>query len=729
MEGRERTAQLELMNRALEAEIAAHRAAAVVLRGSEERFRTLVESLPHLIWTCRPDGSCDYLNRQWTEYTGRSAESQLGDGWMEQVHPDDRERVCTQWAAAMVRGDRFDIEFRIRRGDGEYRWFETRTIPLRDAAGRILKWLGSYTDIEAPRRAQYRAATQLERLGLLNRITRAIGERQDLNSILRVVICNLEDHLPIDFGCVCSYEATQESVTVTCVGERSEPLAAEIAMSQGARVDIDRNGLSGGLRGQLVHEPDLGRTDVPFLQRLARGGLHSLVIAPLLVDSNVFGVLVAARREAHSFSSGDCEFIGQLCEHVALAAHQAQIYAALQQAYDELRQTTRTVLQQERLRALGQMASGIAHDINNTISPIALYTESLLEHESGLTERAREYLQTIQRAIVDVEQTIARVREFYRPHEAQSGWARVDLNGLVQQVVDLTRARWSDLPQQRGIVILVQTELAADLPTIRGADHEIRDALINLVFNAVDAMPEGGTLTLRTAVVFPNPSDGTQGPLGVRVEVRDTGLGMNEETRRRCVEPFFTTKGERGTGLGLASVYGMTQRHGGSLQIDSEPGNGTSILLVFPTSDTDPAPSDQRHVPPAPMRSQRILIVDDDPLIIESLRNTLRSEGHFVTTADGGQAGIDSFMAAGKLGEPFSVVITDLGMPYVDGRKVAAAIRAASPSTPIILLTGWGRRLISESDVPSGVDRVLSKPPRLRDLRAALAEVTERSAR
>jgi CheY-like chemotaxis protein len=129
------------------------------------------------------------------------------------------------------------------------------------------------------------------------------------------------------------------------------------------------------------------------------------------------------------------------------------------------------------------------------------------------------------------------------------------------------------------------------------------------------------------------------------------------------------------------------------------------------------------------MRSQRILIVDDDPLIIESLRNTLRSEGHFVTTADGGQAGIDSFMAAGKLGEPFSVVITDLGMPYVDGRKVAAAIRAASPSTPIILLTGWGRRLISESDVPSGVDRVLSKPPRLRDLRAALAEVTERSAR
>ena len=148
-------------------------------------------------------------------------------------------------------------------------------------------------------------------------------------------------------------------------------------------------------------------------------GLHSLVIAPLLVENRVFGVLIAARRAARRLQSADCEFLRQLSEHVALAAHQAQLYGALQQAYDDLRQTQHTVMQQERLRALGQMASGIAHDINNAISPVALYTESLLEREPNLSDRARGYLTTIQRAIDDVAATVARMREFYRQREPQ----------------------------------------------------------------------------------------------------------------------------------------------------------------------------------------------------------------------------------------------------------------------------------------------------------------------
>ena len=138
----------------------------------------------------------------------------------------------------------------------------------------------------------------------------------------------------------------------------------------------------------------------------------------------MFGVLIVARREAAGFSSGDCEFLRQLSEHVALAANQAQLYDALQQAYDDLRQTQQTVMQQERLRALGQMASGIAHDINNAISPVALYTESLLEHETGFSERARKQLEIIQRAIDDVAQTVARMREFYRQREPSSSSSR-----------------------------------------------------------------------------------------------------------------------------------------------------------------------------------------------------------------------------------------------------------------------------------------------------------------
>jgi signal transduction histidine kinase len=193
------------------------------------------------------------------------------------------------------------------------------------------------------------------------------------------------------------------------------------------------------------------------------------------------------------------------------------------------------------------MASGIAHDINNAISPVALYTESLLEREPGLSPRARSHLETIQRAIDDVAQTVARMREFYRQREPQSTLVPVDMNALVRQIVDLTRARWSDMAQRRGIAIEMRTDLAPDLPTIMGADNEIREALTNLIFNAVDAMPNGGPLTLRTRVVQDEEARSQESSTreSVQLEVVDAGIGMDEETRRRCLEPFFTTKGER----------------------------------------------------------------------------------------------------------------------------------------------------------------------------------------
>jgi signal transduction histidine kinase len=286
----------------------------------------------------------------------------------------------------------------------------------------------------------------------------------------------------------------------------------------------------------------------------------------------------------------------------------------LEHSNEALRQAQQTLIQQERLRALGQMASGIAHDINNAISPISLYTESMLDHETSLSPGARDRLVTIQRAIDDVAQTVARMREFYRPCEPELELAEVELNRLVQQVVELTRARWSDQPQRRGIMIELKTTLAPGLLDVRGADNEIRDALTNLIFNAVDAMPDGGVIEVRTSMPV-TPTQGDAPTDRVWLEVIDTGIGMDGETRRRCLEPFFTTKGERGTGLGLAMVYGMAQRHHCALEIDSKPGSGTTIRLVFPAS-TSASPSTAR-VPAlqVPTRSLRILLVDDDPVL------------------------------------------------------------------------------------------------------------------
>ena len=238
-----------------------------------------------------------------------------------------------------------------------------------------------------------------------------------------MAIRSLEEDLPIDFGCVCLYEPAQRVLTVACVGVKSQPLALQLAMPEQARIEIDQNGLSRCVRGQLVYEPDITQLPFPFPQRLAHARLGSLVAAPLMLESKVFGVVLAARREVEQFTSSDCEFLRQLSEHLALAMHQAELYSALQRAYEDLRQTQQSVMQQERLRVLGQLASGIAHDINNALSPAALYAQSLLERDSSLSRQAKDYLVVIQRAIEDVAQTVARMKEFYRQREPQRAHA------------------------------------------------------------------------------------------------------------------------------------------------------------------------------------------------------------------------------------------------------------------------------------------------------------------
>jgi PAS domain S-box-containing protein len=698
-------------------DITEHREALEQLRESRARFKTLTESLPQMIWTCMRDGYCDYLSRQWLDYTGRSEAQQLGSGWLEQLHHDDRVKVQLEWSRVVGSGDTFDTTCRIRRFDGVYRWFKTRAVPLRDPAGRILKWFGSHTDIEDSVTANTRLKVQLERMQLLDRTTHAIGEHQELGKVYEVVLRSLEDNLGVDFGAVCEYQTEPEVLGIVHVGTRSAPLAKQMGLTESAQIEVDEAALARCVRGELVCEPDVAGARFPFAARLAAAGLHSLVAAPLTIENEVFGVLIVAKLQPHAFSSDDCEFLRQLSSHVALAAHQARLYDALQDAYQDLRQTQQTVMQQERLRALGQIASGVAHDINNALSPAALYTQSMLTHEAGLSPRAREHLVVIQRAIDDVARTVQRMRAFYLPRGLELTLAPVDVNEIIRQAVDLTRARWSNMALEKGVVIEVQSELAADLPKMLGAENEIRDALTNLILNAVDALPEGGRIIMRTRA---NVRDGE-----VVVEVQDTGIGMSETTRSRCLEPFFTTKGERGTGLGLPMVFGMVQRHGGELEVDSELGRGTTMRLIFPRAPTG---LEVRHKElEMPARSLKILLIDDDPLLLRSLRDALELDEHQVLTAEGGQAGIDAFDAASRGGERIDAVITDLGMPYVDGRKVATRIRQLSAGVPIIMLTGWGHRLIASDDKPEHVDRVLSKPPKLAELRAALADLVPKA--
>lgn len=676
------------------------------------QYAAIVESSDDAIMAKTPQGLITSWNGGAERLFGYTAAEMVGQPMLK-LFPEGQRDEEADILEKIARGHSVDHFETVRvRKDGTRVEVSVTISPIRNDRGEIVGASKIARDISENKRGERKLQMHLVRLELLALITRAIGLRQDLVSIFQVVIRSLEDSLPIDFGCVCLYDPIGDALTVTSVGPASGALALKLGLPEKTLIAIDRNGLARCVGGQLVYEPDVGQVQFPFPQLLARGGLCALVAAPLLVESRVFGVLIAARRAPNSFSSGECEFLRQLTEHVALAANQAETHGALQRAYDDLRQTQQAVLQQERLRALGEMASGIAHDINNALSPVTLYTDALLEREQQLSAQGRGYLQIIQRSIDDVAQTVTRMREFYRDREPQLTLAPIQMNQLVEQVIDLTRARWSDMPQKRGVVIELRREMAPELPAVMGVESEVREALTNLMFNAIDAMPEGGLMTLRTGVATADSS--------IYVEVCDSGMGMDEDTRSRCLEPFFTTKGERGTGLGLAMVYGMVQRHSAGIDIRSTVGEGTTVRLSFSCQSASIPVAGEPTAPLPLLPRSRILIVDDDPLLLRSLRDILEADGHEVTSANGGQEGIDRFEAALQRGAAFAVVISDLGMPYVDGRKVASAIKNRSPSTPVILLTGWGQRLIAEGDVPEHVDRVLSKPPKLKQLREAL---------
>jgi signal transduction histidine kinase/ActR/RegA family two-component response regulator len=396
-----------------------------------------------------------------------------------------------------------------------------------------------------------------------------------------------------------------------------------------------------------------------------------------------------------------------------------------QKAYDELRRTQQAVVQQERLRALGQMASGVAHDINNALSPITAYSELLLSTLPDLADAPRQRLQRISQAAEDVAQIVTRMREFYRRDLDPDQLGRVNANKAIEEVIELTRPRWRDLAQRQGISIHVKFELEPELPVLVCHASELREALTNVIFNAADALSQGGVITLVTrAITRPDPQGNGDAQQDLVIEVKDNGIGMEEKVRQHCLEPFFSTKHKTGgTGLGLAMVYGMVKRHDGSIEIDSAPNKGTCVRLIFPIRERATAAIRPQAAHPEPVRSLRILCIDDEPELRQLMHDVLEVHHHKVTVAPSGKEGLEMFRSSLLGQEPFEIVITDLGMPDMDGHHVARAIKAESPRTPVIMLTGWGTMMKADGETAPEVDAVLSKPPRIQELNNLLYRI------
>ncbi len=416
--------------------------------------------------------------------------------------------------------------------------------------------------------------------------------------------------------------------------------------------------------------------------------------------------------------------------HVQLTASKDEVLSInkrLREALADLEAAQEQVVAQERLRALGQMASGIAHDFNNALAPVVGFTELLLLQPERWKDEAfmRRTLGLVNTAGQDAAKVVRQLREFYRKSDAEELLLPLDLNALARQIVDITEPRWRGQALAGGATISVTTELAA-LPPVLGDEAALREALTNLIFNAVDAMPQGGTLAVRTS------ARGNEALL----EVVDGGTGMTDEVRRRCLDPFFTTKGVNGTGLGLSMVHGIARRHGGALEIETAWGHGTTMRLALPG-----CASQQRSAPESvePMTAEasapgprplRVLVVDDEPAVRAVLTAYLASYGFTAETAVNGHEGLLRFREARATVDNtgrtagFDVVLTDRAMPEMNGDHLARAIKQIDAAVPVVMLTGFGDMLNALDQKPSGVDEVLGKPVGHAALRETLHRLT-----
>jgi signal transduction histidine kinase/CheY-like chemotaxis protein len=373
----------------------------------------------------------------------------------------------------------------------------------------------------------------------------------------------------------------------------------------------------------------------------------------------------------------------------------------------------RLLVEGEKLRALGEMASGVAHDLNQYLGLVAGHGELAL-HEvdrPGLDrDSLRESLRAVVQAAMDGANAVKRLQTFARPR--QEGPPRqVDVGELLREVAKLTAPRWRDAAQAQGQPIQVEVETEGH-PLVEGWAASLREALTNLVFNAVDALPSGGTIRLAARRA------------GERVEltVADSGVGMSAETQAHLFEPYFTTKGEHGTGLGLSIVYGIVARHDGQIAVESTLGGGTIFRLSFPVA----APA--TAAPPTAAAAGndtalRILAVDDEPALGRLLARLLEMDGHAVTVAQSAEEALERLAGA-----PFDLVLSDVGMGAgMNGWELAARVRAAHPDLPFVLATGWGAAIEQEEARRQGIQAVIAKPYRLEDLRRLIASVVAAS--
>ncbi|HEX8422550.1 MAG TPA: ATP-binding protein [Pyrinomonadaceae bacterium] len=420
---------------------------------------------------------------------------------------------------------------------------------------------------------------------------------------------------------------------------------------------------------------------------------------------NIQVMAAAAKAEAEAAARAEAakEQAAQAELHVEELSHYIAEQERIREQYTQI----------EKLSALGELASGVAHDFNNTLAGILGRAQLLLNTDDPA--KIESGLNIIIKTAKDGAKTIKRIQDFARQRRDHA-FSPVAVDQLLLDVSEITRPRWKDHAEAASVHINLELKINSKA-LVLGDESELREVLVNMVFNAVDAMPEGGTLTLATREVGGE----------VEISVADTGTGMSDDVRSRIFDPFFTTKGKAGMGLGLAVSYGIIRRHEGTVEVESETGRGTSFRIALPSAKNAAKPqpnAGQASPQPALARElfrTKFLVVDDEESVRDLLRDILEKEGHEVTIAANGREALALFAES-----HYAAVLMDVGLPGMSGWELARAIRERDERIPLAIITGWGEAVGSNAQRAAGVDWVVAKPFTVEQITRIAQEVSRK---
>ena len=663
------------------------------LRESEERFRSLSASSPVGIFLTDIEGGCIYANPRFRSLFGFTLRETMGLGWAQSVHPDERAVVLEDWQASACQGLEFSREFRLLLANDMVRWVLMRACPMRsdarEAGGRmrtdgreVVGHVGTVEDITNRKRAEQRVAIQYA-------VTRVLAESGAWDSAAASVLKSICKELGWPLGQRWRVDRTDDRIRWVDSWHASSLESSEFVHGSRSLNFARGESLPGQVWGNAHPVWITDIAEIPqFRNALAaeKLGLRSALGLPILIKGEVVEVLtffsspvLHVDDELLAVMSGLCTQIGQFMERKNIE-HQ--------------------FLQAQKMEAFGKLAGGVAHDFNNLLTVIAGYSE-IVSLGLDVADPKRGYVEEISKA---AERATALTRQLLAFTRQQVLTPKVlNLNEVISDVSKMLR-------RLIGANIHMVAENAADLGSVRADPGQLEQVIMNLAVNARDAMPDGGTLTIRTSNAFVRKAGPVPRGSYVLLSVTDTGTGMSEQVRAHIFEPFFTTKPVgQGTGLGLATCYGIVTQSGGHITVSSKQGRGATFDIHLPRVDEECEQSIVSEEPDElPHGSESILVVEHDAAVRRLAVSVLKQLDYDVLeAADGDEA---FRVAQSQSNRPLHLMITNMVMPQTNGKDLALLIRAIHPDTRVLFTSGHLSQELSEPGFLREQDSFMPKP-------------------